>query len=129
MDRPLPHQSRGIVKLLCLYGARGPLSLERLEERPGGGLAYRMKRPAPDGSTHLMLTPLSLLKKLAALILHHASIIFDSTACSRRMLDCAQRLPPATAWTCQRRRLRHPCGLGPLAWRGLSSSNASSALT
>ena len=27
-----------------------------------------MRRPAPDGSTHLVLTPLALLKKLAALI-------------------------------------------------------------
>src|SRR5262249_44060964 len=27
-----------------------------------------MRRPAPDGSTHLVLTPLVLLKKLAALI-------------------------------------------------------------
>ncbi len=34
-----------------------------------------MRRPAPDGSTHLVLTPLALLKKLAALIppprVHH----------------------------------------------------------
>src|SRR5258708_39079739 len=34
-----------------------------------------MRRPAPDGSTHLVLTPLALLKELAALIppprVHH----------------------------------------------------------
>jgi len=29
--------------------------------RDDGRLAYKLKRPAPDGSTHLMLTPLELL--------------------------------------------------------------------
>ena len=42
--------------------------MERLEERPDGRLSYQMRRPAPDGSTHLVVTPLALLKKLAALI-------------------------------------------------------------
>src|SRR5262249_34441532 len=60
---------------LCLYAARGAISLERLEQRPDGKLSYRMRRPAPDDSTHLVLTPLALLKKLAALIppprVHH----------------------------------------------------------
>ena len=59
---------RQALEQLCLYGARGAISLERLEQRPDGRLAYRMRRPAPDGSTHLVLTPLALLKKLAALI-------------------------------------------------------------
>jgi len=53
---------------LCRYGARGPLSLERLSWRDDGRLAYRLKRPAPDGSTHLVLTPLELLRLLAALV-------------------------------------------------------------
>jgi len=63
------------LEQLCLYPARGAISLERLEQRPDGKLSYRMRRPAPDGSTHLVLTPLALLKKLAALIppprVHH----------------------------------------------------------
>jgi hypothetical protein len=63
------------LEQLCLYGARGAISLERLEERPDGLLSYRMRRAAPDGSMHLVLTPLALLKKLAALIppprVHH----------------------------------------------------------
>ncbi|MGA9522841.1 MAG: transposase, partial [Myxococcaceae bacterium] len=55
------------LKTLCRYGARGPLSLERLSLREDGRLAWRMKRPAPDGSTHLLFTPLQLVRKLAAL--------------------------------------------------------------
>ena len=53
---------------LCRYGARGPLALERLSRLEDGRLSYRLKRPAPDGSTHLVLTPLELLRLLAALI-------------------------------------------------------------
>jgi hypothetical protein len=34
---------------MCNYGARGPLSLERLSALPDGRLAYRMKRPSPTG--------------------------------------------------------------------------------
>jgi hypothetical protein len=63
------------LEQLCLYGARGAISLERLEQRQDGRLAYRMRRPAPDGSTHLVLTPIALLRRLAALIppprVHH----------------------------------------------------------
>ena len=69
-----PNDRQGLDRL-CLYAARGAISLERLEQRPDGRLSYRMRRPAPDGSTHLVLTPLALLKKLAALIppprVHH----------------------------------------------------------
>ncbi|MGQ0508021.1 MAG: transposase zinc-binding domain-containing protein, partial [Myxococcaceae bacterium] len=45
------------LEQLCLYAARGPIALERLEQREDGRVAYRMRRPAPDGSTHLVLTP------------------------------------------------------------------------
>ncbi|HSP77502.1 MAG TPA: transposase [Myxococcaceae bacterium] len=59
---------RASLERLCRYGARGPLALERLSWREDGRLSYRLKRPAPDGSTHLVLTPLQLLRLLAALV-------------------------------------------------------------
>jgi hypothetical protein len=74
------------LEQLCLYAARGAIALERLEQRAGGRVAYRMRRPAPDGSTHLVLTPLALLRKLAALIppprVHHVRFhgVFDPAA-------------------------------------------------
>jgi hypothetical protein len=52
----------------CNYGARGPLSLERLSALPDGRLAYRMKRPSPTGETHLVLPPVAFLRRLAALV-------------------------------------------------------------
>ena len=63
------HQNnRQGLELLCRYGARGALSLARLSRREDGRLTYRMKRAAADGSTQLVLTPLELTRRLAALV-------------------------------------------------------------
>jgi hypothetical protein len=56
------------LERLCNYGARGPLSLERLSAVPDGRLAYRMKRPSPTGQTHLVMAPVAFLRRLAALV-------------------------------------------------------------
>ncbi|MBM3986041.1 MAG: transposase [Planctomycetes bacterium] len=61
------HDRRGLEQL-CRYGARGALALSRLSELQDGRYAYRMKRPLPDGRTHLVLDGVGLLKKLAPLI-------------------------------------------------------------
>jgi len=45
---------------LCRYGTRGALALERLSRAEDGRIAYRMKRPLPDGTTHLLFTGLTL---------------------------------------------------------------------
>ena len=57
----------GLGQLLG-YGARPALSQERLSERPDGQLELKMKRPLPDGREVLVLSPLELLGKLAALV-------------------------------------------------------------
>lgn len=57
----------GLMRLVR-YGSRGALALERLSRGEDGRLRYRMKRPAPDGSTHLVLTPVELLRRLAPLV-------------------------------------------------------------
>ena len=53
---------------LCLYGARGAITLSRLTALTDGRVSYHMKRPLPDGRTHLVMTGVELLKKLAPLI-------------------------------------------------------------
>ncbi|HYO67727.1 MAG TPA: transposase [Archangium sp.] len=50
------------------YGARGALALERLSRAEDGRIAWRMKRPLPDGTTHLLFTGLTLLRRLASLV-------------------------------------------------------------
>src|SRR5262249_29652556 len=54
------------LERLCNYGARGPLSLERLSALPDGRLTYRMKRPSPTGQMHLVMAPVAFLRRLAA---------------------------------------------------------------
>jgi len=50
------------------YCARPPLAIERLEPLADGRLLYRFKRPWRNGTTHMVLAPLELLEKLAALV-------------------------------------------------------------
>jgi hypothetical protein len=57
------------LERLCRYGARGALALERFEQAEDGRrIAYRMKRPMPDGTTHLLFTGLELLRRVASLV-------------------------------------------------------------
>jgi hypothetical protein len=56
------------LERLCRYGARGALALERLSRMEDGRIAYRMKRPLPDGTTHLLFTGLELLRRVASLL-------------------------------------------------------------
>ncbi|HUJ25926.1 MAG TPA: transposase, partial [Myxococcales bacterium] len=53
---------------LCRYGARGPLSLQRLSLTADGRVRYEMKRPMHDGRMVLLLSPLEFLRKLATLV-------------------------------------------------------------
>ena len=53
---------------LCRYGARLPFSLERFRALPGGRVGYRVKKARGGRAKVLVLTPLELLARLAALI-------------------------------------------------------------
>jgi len=57
----------GLEHLLA-YGARGPISLERLSTLLDGRICYRLKRPLPDGRCELFFTPTEFLRKLSMLI-------------------------------------------------------------
>src|SRR5215471_1143901 len=64
----VPAGDRARLERLARYCARGPLAMERLERLADGRLLYRFKRAWRDGTTHILLDPLEMLKKLAALI-------------------------------------------------------------
>jgi hypothetical protein len=53
---------------LVRYLVRPPLALARLTASSGGQLLYHFRRPWSDGSTALLLEPLELLERLAALV-------------------------------------------------------------
>ncbi len=61
-------RDRPRLERLVHYCARPPLAIERLEPLADGRLLYRFKRPWRDGTTHIVLAPLELLEKLAALV-------------------------------------------------------------
>jgi hypothetical protein len=48
--------------------ARPPLALDRLEAMADGRLAYRLKTPWRDGTTHVVMERHELLERLAPLI-------------------------------------------------------------
>jgi MHS family alpha-ketoglutarate permease-like MFS transporter len=53
---------------LCRYGARGARALERLARAEDSRIAYRMKHPLPDSTTHLFFTGWELLRREASLV-------------------------------------------------------------
>lgn len=64
----VPARRRDQLEKLCRYLVRPPLALDRLTESSGGQLLYRFRRAWSDGSTALLLEPLELLERLAALV-------------------------------------------------------------
>jgi hypothetical protein len=95
------HDRQGLEQL-CRYGARGPLAQSRLSRRDDGTLSYRMKRPV-RGRHVLLMTPLQLLKKLAAVTpprgkhLVHFHGMFAPAASHRSAVVAYGRAPPAPA--------------------------------
>lgn len=56
------------LERLCRYGARPPFSLERISLLQDGRVAYLLRKPRRNGATHLVMTPVQFLARIAALI-------------------------------------------------------------
>jgi hypothetical protein len=56
------------LERLCRYCARPPFSLERLSMLADGRVAYLRCMPRRNGATHLVMTPVQCLARIAALI-------------------------------------------------------------
>jgi hypothetical protein len=56
------------LEKLCRYIARPAIALERLSLNANGQVVYSLKKPYSDGTTHIVMTPLELLERLAAII-------------------------------------------------------------
>ena len=67
-DVAVPARDRQRLERLCRYVARPPLALGRLEAMTDGRLAYRLKTPWRDGTTHVVMERRELLERLAPLI-------------------------------------------------------------
>jgi hypothetical protein len=62
-----PHQHEKLEQL-CRYVSRPPIAVERLALISSGQVRYTLKTPYRDGTTHIVLEPLDLLARLAALV-------------------------------------------------------------
>jgi hypothetical protein len=60
----IAEHARAALERLCRYGARPAFAHERLAWTAEGQIAYRLKRPWPDGRTHLVLPPVAFLRRL-----------------------------------------------------------------
>jgi hypothetical protein len=67
-DVAVPARRRDQLERVCRYILRPPLAVARLTESTGGQLLYHFRGPWRDGSTALLLEPLELLERLAALV-------------------------------------------------------------
>ena len=67
-DVAVPEHDRRRLERLCRYVARPPLALDRLQAMADGRLAYRLKTPWRDGTTHVVMERRELLERLAPLI-------------------------------------------------------------
>jgi hypothetical protein len=66
----IPGYCRERLEKLCRYAARPPVVHERLSlSADGSKVLYKLKRRYRDGSTHVVLEPLELIERLAALAL------------------------------------------------------------
>jgi len=66
LDIP-PHQ-RDKLERLCRYVSRPPMALERMAPTSTGQVRYALKTAYRDGTTHIVLEPLDLMARLAALV-------------------------------------------------------------
>ena len=114
----IAEHDRAALERLCRYGARPAFAHERLAWTEDGRIAYRLKRPWPDGRTELVLPPVAFLRRLCGIIplprrhLVRFSGIFGPAAKDRAKLralvPAAEAAEPDCAATAPRRRGRVP---------------------
>ena len=61
------HQRQALERL-CRYITRPAIANERLKEDAAGNVVLQLKSPWRDGTTHLRMTPLEFMQRLAALV-------------------------------------------------------------
>jgi hypothetical protein len=61
-------EQREKLERLCSYISRPPVATERVALTASGQVRYTLKTPYRDGTTHIVLEPLDLMARLAALV-------------------------------------------------------------
>jgi hypothetical protein len=99
----VPGQDRKRLERLCRYIARPPIARERLTVLDDGRLAYRLRHPWRDGTTHFVFEPLELIEKLVALVprpranlLRYHGVLAPNARLRRWIVPGASRAPDAS---------------------------------
>ena len=61
------HQRKQLERL-CRYITRPAIANERLKRNRAGQVLLQLKSPWRDGTTHIVMSPLELMQRLAALV-------------------------------------------------------------
>jgi hypothetical protein len=56
------------LERLCRYITRPAIANERLKRNPAGRVVLQLKSPWRDGTTRIVMSPLELMQRLAALV-------------------------------------------------------------
>ena len=59
---------RKALEQLCRYITRPALANERVQTNAAGQVVLKLKTPWRDGTTHLVMSPLEFMQRLAALV-------------------------------------------------------------
>jgi hypothetical protein len=102
------HQRKELERL-CRYITRPAIANERLQHNPAGQVVLQLKSPYRDGTTHIVMSPLEFMQRLAALVprprLH--LIRFHGVLAPHAKLRAAIVAPPA------RQATEHPAEPAP----------------
>jgi putative transposase len=120
------HQRKELERL-CRYITRPAIANERLKRNPAGQVVLQLKSPWRDGTTHIVMSPLELMQRLAALVprprLHlirfhgvlaphanlRAQIVPSEPLNAREPCDHHAQSPPASparmSWACLLKRV------------------------
>jgi hypothetical protein len=56
------------LEKICRYIARPPIAEERLSQNTSSQIVYKLKKPYGDGTTHIVMSPMELMEKLASIV-------------------------------------------------------------
>ena len=90
------------LEYLCCYITRTAIANERLSLNSAGQVVLMLKTPYRDGTSHLIMSPLEFMQRLATLVPRPRLNLIRFMRRSHPMPSCAQRLFQA------RRKAAHP---------------------
>ena len=90
--------NREALERVARFGARPAFAHDRLTWTSDGRISYKLKRPWPDGRTHLVSEPVALLRRLIGIIPGRDAIWFATLACSAPPAKLARTWSDLIPW-------------------------------